>query len=67
MTLIRNEIEYTVTNEFQDKYEAVSEDNQLALIPKSMVRDNYKGEMGYYFTKESVQAYWKAKYEALNQ
>ena len=66
MTLIRNEIEYTVTNELQDKYEALSEDNQFVIIPKAIVRDNYKGQQGYYFTKESVQAYWKEKYNMLS-
>lgn len=66
MTLIRNEMEYIITNEMHDKYEAVSEDNQLVIIPKTMVRNRYKGQSGYYFTKESVQAYWKAKFDMLN-
>jgi hypothetical protein len=65
MTLIRNEIEYTVTKEYTDKYEASSEDGNFQIIPKALIRNTYNGTNGYFHTKESVQAYWKAKFNQL--
>jgi hypothetical protein len=65
MTLVRNEIEYTVTAEHSDKYESISEDGNFQIIPKSLVRATYNGTNGYFHTKESVQSYWKAKFAQL--
>jgi len=65
MTLIRNEIEYTVTSETPDQYKAISEDGNFQIIPKSLVRTTYNGTNGYFHTKESVQSYWQAKFNQL--
>jgi len=63
--LIRNDIYYTVTSENTTTYEATSEEGQFALIPKALVRNNYNGEQGYYFTSESYNDYWNKKLNAL--
>jgi hypothetical protein len=63
--LIRNDIYYTVTSENATTYEATSEEGQFTLIPKALLRNNYNGERGYYFTAESYNDYWNKKFNAL--
>lgn len=64
MTLIRNEIEYNVISETTGEYLTVSELGQETKVPKTLIR-KYNGDCGYFSTKESVQEYWKNKFNLL--